>query len=238
MGVYLYCVLPADAPDPAVAGLDGARLRALRAEDVCVWIGDVDAAPHADLRRIRDHDRVIRSATEAGLSPVPIRFGQVLADDEALRRHLRERDYRPLLERLAGVVEFGIRIADPAPADRESSGSEPSDAGAASAGEVDGGGAGSGAAYLHAVAARLHAAESGRARALEAAHDLDRALAAWVRDSRIESAERPPGAAVAHLVQTDAADEYRARARELAAAHSPLHVIVTGPWPPYSFVDA
>ncbi|HUF11625.1 MAG TPA: GvpL/GvpF family gas vesicle protein [Longimicrobiales bacterium] len=230
MGVYLYCVLPEGAPEPGVAGLDGAPLRAVRAAGVCVWIGDVDATPRVDLSRIRKHDRVIRSAMDAGLSPVPIRFGQVVSDDHALRAHLAEHDYGPVLERIEGAVEFGVRILDP------ESKPEPSRQPEGAAGTA-GHATGSGAAHLHALAARFHAAEARQARALDAARDLDGRLAECVRESRIEATDQPAGAVVAHLVQTDAALAYGARARELAEGYPPLRIVVTGPWPPYSFVD-
>lgn len=231
MGVYLYCVLPADAPDPAVAGLDGERLRALRAGGVCVWVGDVPTAPSPGLARIREHDRVIRSAMDAGLSPVPIRFGQVLADDQALEAHLAANDYRPRLERVRGGVEFGIRILDPASPD-DAPAAEPDRTVDATAPN-----GGTGAAYLRTVAARIHAAEARQSRSLDAAREIDDRLAEWVRESHIEATDQPPGAVVAHLVQADAADAYGTRAHELSHAHGPLRIIVTGPWPPYSFVD-
>ena len=229
MGVYLYCVLPEDAPPPATAGLDGAPLRALRAAGVCVWVADVAAAPTPTLARIREHDRVIRSAMDAGLSPVPIRFGQVVADDQALKAHLAASDYPSRLERIRGAAEFGIRILDPTP---------PPEADAADREEIASDApVGAGAAHLRTLAARIHAAEARQSRALAAARDLDDRLAEWVTESHIEATDQPPGAVVAHLVQTDAADAYGARAHELSHGHAPLRIIVTGPWPPYSFVD-
>ena len=57
-----------------------------------------------------------------------------------------------------------------------------------------------------------------------------RALLAFTSDA-------PAGALVAHLVQASGADAYLARARELSHGHPPLRIVVTGPWPPYSFVE-
>ena len=225
MGTYLYCVLPADAPDPAITGIDGQALRAIRAEGVCVWVGDVNGTPQPGLDRIRQHDQVVRAAMAKGFTPVPIRFGQVPANDDALRAHLAGRDYRQDLERIAGCVEFGIRIVDPDVVDPDSA--PPAEVPAA----------GSGAAYLRMLAARMHALEQTRARALEAARELDRQLGPLVRESRVAPTDRPPGAGVAHLVQTPSADTYAARAHELSHARPPLRIVVTGPWPPYSFVE-
>jgi hypothetical protein len=172
---------------------------------------------------------VIEAALQAGVTPVPIRFGQVLPDLDAVRGHLASRDYAADLERVADAVEFGIRVIDPEEWADESSSADAPEA-------APGPGAPSGVAYLRAVADRIHAAEDRRSHALEAARGLDRDLAEWVRDSRIEPSQKPPGAVVAHLVQTGAASEYLARARQLSAEDRRLRVVVTGPWPPYSFV--
>ena len=224
MGTWLYCVLPADAPDPHGTGVGGHALRAIRTPDVCVWVGDVAVAPPPGLDRIREHDDVIRAAMATGHTPVPIRFGQIAGSDDDVRAHLASRDYLPDLERVRGCVEFGIRIVDPDATEAEPPRAPERDA------------PGSGAAYMRMLADRMHALEETRARSLDAAHALDRELAGYVRESRVEPSDRPAGAVVAHLVQAPAADEYAARARELSHERSPLRIVVTGPWPPYSFV--
>ena len=224
MGTWLYCVLPAAAPDPQVAGIDGRAVRAIGAGGVSAWVSDVPGTPRPELTRIRAHDGVIRAAQDAGFTPVPIRWGQVLASDDAVLAHLEERDYRPDLERVAGCVEYGIRVLDPEAPDTGS----PADARAEAHG--------SGAAYLRLVAERMQALERTRARALAAARSIDQALKERVRESRVDPTERPAGAVVAHLVQATAASAYAEQAQTLAHAHPPLRVVVTGPWPPYSFV--
>jgi len=226
---YLYCVLPAEAPDPAVNGIDDAPLRALRAGAACAWVADVSVAPQPDLERIRAHDRVVRAAMATGFTPVPVRFGQVAASDDDVLAHLQSRDYRADLERVSGCVEFGIRIVDP---EAHASGEADSDPPPVPDGEQ----AGAGAAYMRTLAARVHAAERSRTRSLDAARAIDAALASGVREARVESSDHPPGAVVAHLVQAAAADAYAERARDLARGHPPLRIVVTGPWPPYSFV--
>ncbi len=228
MAAYLYCVLPDDAPDPTVSGIDDAQLHTVRAGGVCAWVAEVATAPQPDLERIRAHDRVVRAAMDAGFTPVPVRFGQVASNDDDVRAHLESRDYLPDLARVSGCVEFGIRVVDPdAPA-----GVAHAHAGTGAGREQTG----SGAAYMRTLASRVHAAERSRARSLDAARALDEGLAEWVREARVEASERPPGALVAHLVQTSAADTYAERARALTRGHSPLRIVVTGPWPPYSFV--
>lgn len=224
MGTWLYCILPSDAPDAAVTGVDGRPVRSIHAAGVSAWVSDVPAVPRPELQRIRAHDGVIRAAMDAGFTPVPIRWGQITAGDDEVRAHLESRDYRPDLERIAGCVEFGIRVLDPDAPDAGSPADDREQAG------------GSGAAYLRLVAERIHALERTRARALETARAIDTELGDVARESRVEPTERPAGALVAHLVQASAAGTYAARAHAQALAHPPLRIVVTGPWPPYSFV--
>ena len=224
MGTWLYCILPGDAPEPRATGIDGRPVRSIRAGGVTAWVSDVPTAPRPELVRIRAHDGVIRAAQDAGFTPVPIRWGQLAAGDDDVRAHLESRDYRPDLERIAGCVEFGIRVLDP----------EAPDAGSPDEARAEA--QGSGAAYLRLVAERMHTLERTRARAMDAARASDDALAARVVERRLEPTERPAGALVAHLVQASAAGEYAEQAHKLAHAHPPLRVVVTGPWPPYSFV--
>ena len=40
-----------------------------------------------------------------------------------------------------------------------------------------------------------------------------------------------------YLLDADRAAEFAAIARQFAAEHATLRVEITGPWPPYSFVD-
>ena len=98
-------------------------------------------------------------------------------------------------------------------------------------------GQGTGAAYMRRLAGRVHALERTRARALGVAQSLNDQLAVLARESRVAPSDKPAGALVAHLVQASGADAYLARARELSHGHPPLRIVVTGPWPPYSFVE-
>lgn len=229
MGLYLYCVVGADAPAPAVPGIADAEVRAVRSAGVAVWVSELAAAPAPDVDALRRHNAVAASALRAGHTPVPIRFGQYLADEAALLAHLDDHDYRGALRRVIDAVEFGVRVVDPGDGDA------PDPAAAPNAPDVPG--SGPGAAWMRELARRVHASEASHERALDVAREIDRALADWVIERSIGPADHPPGAAVAHLVQLGSAEEYASRAGELAESFAPLRVVVTGPWPPYSFVS-
>jgi hypothetical protein len=73
-------------------------------------------------------------------------------------------------------------------------------------------------------------------RAERAARELHAPLAALAFDSRMREAPAAPAVLNAsYLVDAARAGDFRARIDELAAAQDDLRVLVTGPWPPYSF---
>jgi hypothetical protein len=62
-------------------------------------------------------------------------------------------------------------------------------------------------------------------------------LLASLAEASVLRRPRPPALlAGSYLVAADDAAEFRAHARALAAEHDEVRVLVTGPWPPYSFV--
>jgi len=57
-----------------------------------------------------------------------------------------------------------------------------------------------------------------------------------IRDERVESAQtRHAVLTLSHLVAREHFDEYRARARRIRTMFPALRLLLTGPWPPYSF---
>jgi hypothetical protein len=152
------------------------------------------------------------------------------ADRAVQHMRSRRRDLDPVLKRIAGCEEWGVRITRPVPAvaRRKTGGERPS----------------SGAAFL---AAKKQARDDAReaARAAEALADgtFD-ALAAVARDARRrddapEGAAAPPLLDAAFLVAADRRVRFRSVARRLAAgsAKAGAHMTLTGPWPAYNFVQ-
>jgi hypothetical protein len=73
-------------------------------------------------------------------------------------------------------------------------------------------------------------------RAERLAAELHDALAPLARDSArrvLPSADVVMSSA--YLVPRNDADAFADRARELSASHADLHLLCTGPWPPYHF---
>lgn len=225
-GVYLYCVVPAGvAPPPGLEGIEDAPVLATHAEAFSAWYSELAARPEPSLERIRRHNRVVEAALTPEATPVPARFGQWLGSLEALEKKLQEATpaYAEALGRVAGSVEFGLRVLDPAtPAPVAESPPAPA--------------ATTGRAYLEALAARAAAERAVEERGRELATRVSALIGAVVRQERVERARSRHGiVSLAHLVAWPDVRSYRARVEGAREQHPELRFLLTGPWPPYSF---
>jgi hypothetical protein len=216
--IYAYGICEpatASAPPPR-RGLGGATLRGLESDGLAaIYSRHRSLRPRPSPEVILAHERVVEAIMASG--PVlPLRFGTQLEREERLAEVLHERRAELLhaLDRVRGHVELGLRVfprrgseADPDPGER------------------------TGRDYL------LARADEHR-RADEAARGLHAPLAELASGSRLR--QRPVSPAVlvaAYLVESDRVAEFRARAEALAGRHDDLDAVVTGPWPPYNFVE-
>lgn len=225
MGLYLYCLVPEGVVPPAtLRGIEDAPVEPHVAGQLTCWVSPVSAPPEATLDRIRRHEAVVEAALAAGVTPVPLRWGQWAPSEAALAGTLRERQeaYLNALETVAGAVEFGVRVLDPARA------SSPPPAPV---------GAGAGTAYMRALLARAAGQRAVEARGQEIAASFRAVLGAIIRQERIDALPSRHGVvSVAHLVARRREDEYRAGVQQVRRERPELRFLLTGPWPPYSFV--
>jgi hypothetical protein len=168
--------------------------------------------PRPETALVLQHERVLEAVMEC--APVlPMRFGTQLDSTDRLAAAVagRHRELRAALDRVRGRVELGVRILPANP-----------------------------------PAARAPAPSSGRDHllSLAAARRRDERIAGQVHhplgdlaaDSVVREHSTPPALMVAaYLVDAGQVDSFRRRADEVAACHSDVRVVVTGPWPPYSF---
>lgn len=249
-GVWLHAVTR-DPPPAGIAGLTGVGggpVRAVEAAGLAAVVSSVDLDEFGaePMRRnledlawleavARAHHAVVAAANRLG-GAVPAQLGTVYRDDARVRSVLSERraDFTAVLHRVAGRDEWGVKAfaADVAP---------PPDPAARPAGA---GGRGPGAAYLLRRRAELGAAERQRQILLDGAERAHAALAEHAEQAR----RHPPQDRGltgrrdlmvlngAYLVGTADAERFAAAVEELAGRLPALHLQLTGPWPPYSFV--
>ena len=158
------------------------------------------------------------------VTPVPLRFGQWLPDEVAVRERAAARaaDWTVALGELAGTAEYTARILDP-------------DA-VVPARDVRAETPGSGRAYLEAVAARRAAREQRFERGRIVARQIEVSVADFVVRTRVDALDTTHGlATIAFLVRRDAAAGFTSALDRAIAEHSGLRFLTSGPWPPWSF---
>jgi hypothetical protein len=238
--VWVYAVVAHLDPGQlsGLTGVGGEPVRAVAEADLSAVVGSVDAAAFgdgsltsllADLSNIetigREHHQVVASVGSGG-PVVPLRLATVYPDDETVRTLLVEHrsDLVELLRSFSGTQEWGVKVYMELTAD----GSQ-DDPCAARSGAQDG---------LPSRDPRWQKAES-------CAAEIDRALSGIAIAARRHPVpylrfEDTDGLMVlngVYLLDAGRAAEFTGIAQNLAEAHAALRAQVTGPWPPYSFVD-
>lgn len=226
-GRYLYCLLSDDVVPPrGLRGVGDAPVELRRQGGLACWVSPLDRVPDPTVEEIRHHNAVVATVLAAGHTPLPVRYGQWLADDSFLaeRLHAGASDFLRALERVRDAVEFGVRVLDPEPA-------------ALAPAEVPSPeGPGAGTAYLRALAARLESERRIDLRGREIAESLRATLGSIVRAERIDALHSQHGiVSIAHLVERSGAEAYRGCIDAFGHDHNDLRFFVSGPWPPYSF---
>jgi Gas vesicle synthesis protein GvpL/GvpF. len=112
-GVYVYAIVRAGSPLPVDAtgvGSPAAPLRAIRQGRIAAVVSEAPPNLRARRRDLLAHQDLLLSLSEQG-SVLPMRFGMVASDEEAVRGQLkaREADHVAALEHLTGGVEVNVK---------------------------------------------------------------------------------------------------------------------------------
>jgi hypothetical protein len=213
--IYAYgiCAPAVAAPTLHGRGLGGATLRTVERNGLAaVYSRHRSFRPLPIPELVLAHERVVE-AIMAGGTMLPLRFGTQLEREEELGAVLSERRDELLgsLERVRGKAELGLRMIPERP-DPDSRAVEAT-----------------GRGYL---LARVRA----HRRSQEAIREVHVPLAALAAASCIRQPPRPPAVLVAaYLVDSERVATFRRRADQLTQRQEAMQVMVTGPWPPYSF---
>lgn len=220
-----------------LTGVGGEPVRTVTEADLSAVVGSVDAAAFgenslaslladpASIETIgRAHNDVVAGvASDAPV--VPLRLATIYPDDMTIRALLAERhtELAVLLQSFRGTQEWGVKVHMEPGAD--SNAHDGDDPGAAPLSEQDG---------LPVRGPRWQQAET-------CAEEIDRALSGIAVATRRHPAPYPPEGWMVlngvYLLDTERADEFGGVVRKLTDEHAGLRVDITGPWPPYSFVD-
>lgn len=230
-------------PEP-LARADAGRLRWIERDGLTALVADqepseIAGASSAGLQRYAD----IVAEIHARRAVIPVRFGCLLAGDDAVGRLLhRYRDrLHGLLDQVGDCLEFGIRLllpTDATPASTHEDGDPWSHANAPSQARSDPD-IGLGLAHLLAIRRRLDRESQVAACAREARHAIESRVAGCFREVREELAEidRRSLLSLYFLVQRAQGDEFVECLRQDTSSLRGTGLL-TGPWPPYNFVGA
>jgi hypothetical protein len=212
--VYAFAERLDELPDSS--GLDGAPLERRSVDGVTAVFSRRTATTSGET--LRDdalaHGAVVEALMERAAAVVPVRFGEVVADEEVLDASVLARvaTLRRTFDSIRGCVEVSLRVWE-------------RDAPAAVAPAT-------GAEYMRARAA----ADAGRRGAVDALH---RELSAIARAVSVRGgvADARQRLAAAYLVPAGRIERVRSLVAAFAEAHDDLTVLCTGPWPAFSFVE-
>jgi Gas vesicle synthesis protein GvpL/GvpF. len=242
---YLYAIARSDAAGalPGLPGVGGAAVRALHDGELICAVSDVDLDEFGEdalrrnledlgwLERIaREHDAVVRALAEQAAT-VPLRMATICRDDGSARDRLHAmRDgAEAVLAVLDGREEWGVKLygsdraPEPAVAARPASGTD----------------------YLRQRQQELADRTSAQDDAARDAEQVYGRLGAFAarrcqhrpQDARLSGIAAPMVLNAAFLVDRERVAAFRAEAEELASQRPPDTLVVTGPWPAYSFVE-
>jgi hypothetical protein len=253
-GWYVYGVVPArEASSDLFAGTGGVHASAaveLVPDDELAAIASTvplnefgDAAMEQNLRdaawlehKVRAHEAVLEAAL--GRTPlVPFRFGTIFSSREHVEEMLREnRDLTATLNRLRGSFELGVKgFFDPLRFEARAGEEQAEDAPT------------SGRAYLLRKQRDRRLGEARESFKASCAREAHARLSASARDARANPLQRPEVTGRkaemflngAYLVLPESEPGFRETLAELQSTYGPdgVEYELTGPWPPYNFVE-
>jgi hypothetical protein len=213
MSLLAYAVAEQDAGVIDGVGLDERPLFGIGHQGLALVVSQHEyPLPEPTAQMLWRYEEVVERLM-GSQSILPARFGSMLADEAEAVSALRARhdELRRSLARVRGALEMGVRATwTPPPTQAR---------------------AGTGTDYL---LGQLDV----RRRAKHCAGSMD-PLLALARDSSVKILPRPSVPFIAaYLVDRDQIEEFTDLASQLAAEWDDEELIVTGPWPPYSFAQA
>jgi hypothetical protein len=227
---YVYAIIPSAVDLPGeLRGYHPRPAERLSVGDLTAIVA-LDASPPAPPteEQVLAHHQLVTELSELG--PVlPVRFGTRFPDRDAVRQSLAGRydDLRRDMERLAGKSEFGITVlwerneGEEAPLARTEPGS-----------------GASGAAYMSRRLEEYRRERELQRQAVDLCSEIETELGSVAEEVMLDPT---PGAGIAVrgsvLARRGAGGDLRRAVNQLRVRHEPLRFLLSGPFPPYSFVN-
>jgi hypothetical protein len=229
---YVYAIVGRDTPLPSIPAGKGAELSLVPWRELAAVTGRmVDDGSSITMKAVLHHEAVVEAVRQQGRA-LPVRFGTAFRDAASVASALAER-YEPLtaeLGRLGDKVELSLTALWAAPRCGQEP-AYPTREDAVPAGQSPG------AQYLHARAAELRRDEARRERAKRVAHELERDLGGLVLERRVSLCPSPRVVVrAAYLLDPARVGDFKTAFERIHGTRAELRVLLTGPWPPYSFV--
>jgi hypothetical protein len=238
VSTYVYGIAAASHPSlpDGMGGVgEPARpVRVLKRGELAAIVSDAPEGLRPKRRDLLAHQNVLSEAS-AGGAVLPMRFGSLAPDDDAVAGVLEERaeHYLERLGTLAGKVEYNIKASHVEEAVLHRVMAEnPEVRAVAEANRKAGGGS-----YEEKLKLGEMVAAAVQSREAEDARELRRALEAAAEAVSVGPESTGWLANVSFLVARDAADTFVTAVEQVREAHPHLDVRVNGPLPPYSFVE-
>ena len=226
MKLYVYCLAEAiETSAETVRGVSGAPVRLLKIDDLAALVSDVETdVVQVSRENVLDHAGVVRSVFDR-TTPLPLRFG-TLVTEQQLRSYVTT--HKPALAaKLAHVrdcVEMSVKIIWEVSRDDQREQRVPAQ--------------GPGTAFLAEKRSEILGDEIRAEEAKEISAWLHQSISGLTRDEQVNlrPSERLVLAA-AHLIERAKLRQYREKMAESRENRPELHFLLSGPWPPYSFVN-
>jgi hypothetical protein len=223
---YVYAITSPHAALPvALCGIDDVPVTLLDSGDLAAVVsGNHARTLQPAARHVLRHEQVVEAVRRVAPA-LPVRFGTLLPTPQAVTTLLTTHvaTLRDDLQRIGRAVEMGVTIvAELPPGDDEGVTTDAS---------------GPGGRYMQERLKAYHRTERARGQAEALGEQVRMVLAPMAREVRLDilPRERIP-LRVSCLLDPETVAEFQRVVERLRARSDLGHILLSGPWPPYSFV--
>ncbi len=236
-GCYVYAILGSDTRLPSgLAGLSGATLSTIACRDLAAAVSCADPTGlRPTSEHVLRHEAIVEALRLSG-PLLPVRFGSILPDPGAVAQAIAER-YAVLvadLTRLGDKIELGLTVlwGDEGTG---CDGIQPVREGSLDL--ITQGATGPGTQYLRARLKEYRQEQLLQSRAKTLAQGVDDVLRNYSLESHITLLPAPRVALRGtYLLEPSKFEAFREAFEEIRQQNPRLRFLLSGPWPPYSFV--